>query len=354
MAERRIGNGRNQVVLYAKGGERRIDLLPDASSLKYGRRLNQVSTAQVVIPTAGHSGCCGILGGIGSWGHELVIFRDGERVWEGPVTQPVWGKSQVTITAHDNMVKPSVTATREAVVVPDAAYVVDQGAADLVRSFTGDDPNVLTHLTVLAPGTGPTTTREVEAGDGYWGEHIADLVKAGLCWTVVGRRIVLWPSTVYPGRTASTLLPGLHMTAEVEIVEDGLALATGVLAVNDDGEAASSTGTNVDPFYGRVEAVVNSAAVGLTALTGVADQTRQRSYPAPLTLRVPAGSALSCDAPFHFSELVPGALVPVKVKGEMCRDVSATQQIEAVDVTVEANGETVALTLTQPSSGAVA
>lgn len=349
IAERRLGTGVTKAALYARGGQRKIADLPDASLMKYSRTQSEVSAATIVIPTAGHASCCSVLGQIASWGHEVVIFRDGRRVWEGPVVQPSWRQSSVTITARDVMVKPGRSGIREAVPVPTADYVVNQALYDLQRSYAGDDPNVLAHLQVIGLSTGPLTTRDVAVGDGVWLDQITELVKAGLRWTVVGRRIILWPATAMVGRTHATLLPAQHMTAEVEVVEDGMGLLTSALAANDAQEVGYSPVTAVDPFYGRVENVVSSSAVGVPALTSVAAQTQQAAYPAPLTLRVPQGSVLSCDAPFDFSELVPGVIMPVEVVGTLCRDVRATQQIESVEVTVDGNGEQVAITLTQPS-----
>src|ERR1700755_3341416 len=61
------------------GGQEVTEL--DFTQLTWERKLNGISEATVQLT----AGCCGRLGDVWPWLHELAISRDGEEVWCGPV-----------------------------------------------------------------------------------------------------------------------------------------------------------------------------------------------------------------------------------------------------------------------------
>jgi len=343
-----LGTGVNEARIYDQRGERAIAPLTNASEVKWGRKLNAISQGGVRIQTGGHGDCCSVLGQIGTWGHSLVIFRDGLRVWEGPITRLQYSRAAVVIDAHDVLgwALRKNTVARLVTAPGNFAEAELDFAVQLV--FGGFDPAVLAHKQRLAPSTGPLMSLDVKANGGYYADLFAEYARSGAMFTTVGRSIVIWPSTFIMGRT-SPLLPHDHMTAEVEVVEDGLMLATGVAAVNDQ-QVAGTAGGAVDPFYGRVEQVITSAGVEPTTLGANALQYLEQHYPAPLQVNVPAGSVLDCEAPFDITELVCGTIVPVKIAEGLCRSIDSTHQLTAVDVTSGPIGETVAITVA-PVSG---
>lgn len=92
---------RHSVVVYDRGGSRRVTPLVDLTEVKYERRLSAVSKAHVLL--LGHA-CdqqAQALRSIHARRHELVIFRGDERVWEGPITQVKWTGDGVRIDASD-------------------------------------------------------------------------------------------------------------------------------------------------------------------------------------------------------------------------------------------------------------
>lgn len=59
----------------------------DVTDITFNRRLNEISEAQVTIGLRGDDpDCCECLSDLDPWRHELVIYRDGDEVWTGPVT----------------------------------------------------------------------------------------------------------------------------------------------------------------------------------------------------------------------------------------------------------------------------
>lgn len=345
----RLGTGHNEAFLYDKNGSRRIAKVENATNLRWTRNMNAISEASVTLLTGAHDSCCGIYGNIGTWGTSLVMFRDGVRSWEGPITNIIWGKGSVSLSAHDVLGWTMKKATDVGNLIETPVFVIDQLEGDLIKAFAAHDPNVLAHVTILGDGTGPTTGREVKPYGGYYDDQLNELVKAGGYYTTVGRKIIIWPSTTTIARLP-TMFPTKYISGEVTVEEDGMAIATSVFGVNDSGEVGNASGNlGVHAYYGQLEHLVPFEAPPAMLATA-AEQTRERMFPAPLSVNVPAGSVLSCDAPYAMEHLVCGSLMNVKIEDGLCKKVEATQQLTSVEVTQDATGEKVAITV-EPVSG---
>ncbi|MFE2491008.1 hypothetical protein ACFXGR_49000 [Streptomyces mirabilis] len=72
------------------------------TEVEWSRVLDGTSSARALIQPDGD--CCTRLGRIGSWRTRLAIFRDGQYVWDGPVTDVTWSLGQVEVTAEDGSV----------------------------------------------------------------------------------------------------------------------------------------------------------------------------------------------------------------------------------------------------------
>ena len=341
-----LGTGKNEAWIYMKGGQVPVAPIEKPKSIEWNRVLNEASDATVDIPTGNHGDCCSIFGKIGTWGHELVVFRDGLRVWEGPLTNIRWRRGSVSLQAKDSLAWAMRTGS-VARLIGTPAYVEAEGWWQFQQAFTNTDPNVLANAQRLATNTGPTVTRDVRAYSAYNYDLMTELVKSGLMFTAVGRRVLVWHADYLMGRT-STLLPD-HLSGEIEVEEDGMDLSVRSVFSNDDG-AVGAFGTTPDSFYGDIQMFESSDAVDSTSLTAGATTHRAQHYPAPVSVNVPQGSVLSCEAPFDMAELVAGTVVPVKVENGICRPVLATQQLQSVTVNDGPGGEKVAITVTPASS----
>jgi hypothetical protein len=342
-----LGDGVNTAYLFTQGGRTQIDILPGATEVGWGRNLSAISAASVkcVVPGGqGRAECCRVLGNVHTWQHELVVFRNGRRVWEGPVVRVGYQGDSVTIDAADVLgwTRRRKHTGRTATNVK----VLDELNRDIAQAFAPHDPNVIAYKQVLNAGTGATVDRDVKAGSGYFAEDLDQLADQGANYTVNGRRIILWPDETSLGQV-SRLIPELHLVADVEVIEDGMLLATEVTARNDDAVLGVSTqGPAVDPFYGLVQGLTEAATVkNGPGLIQVATRVRAKCFPAPTLVNVPDGATLTCDAPYDITELVPGVLIPIATNA-LCRDVSATQMLSSVEVRQTADGgENVNITL---------
>lgn len=338
-----LGNGDNEAVVYERGGSRRLFTVPAVAKIEWNRTLDAVSRATVSAApgradSLNWSGCCDLLSQVHPWAHEVVFYRSGERVWEGPVRRVVQNRAGVQIVASDVLGwgERRVQASPVAGVVA----LTDEAAAVLTAVFSGVVDNVLPYVEV---GGTPSqvTTLDVKAG-GYWAQVLAALVTAGLSYTTIGRRIVVWDDPTWaPGMTA-ILNPERHLIGDVETAREGDDLAVDAYAVNDDGEVGSSS--VVDDFYGDVQRLLSAPGiVGPAALSDAAARWQQLRYPAPESLTLPSDSTLHCEAPFPIGVLVPGVLTPVKVN-DLCWPVEQTMMLTEVKVTQDSNGEKVGVT----------
>lgn len=337
-----LGNGVNEMAVATRDGRTVLLDLP-AKSLKWGRSLAAVSGAEVTVAPAK---CTRRMGDVHPWSHSLVGFRNGERVWEGPIRRRVDSSGGLTFTASDVLGWMDKRPVRAARLVT-ASPVLTELSNAVTQAFATDDPYVTPHVLTVGAG-GPNVDVQVGAGEKMWAEVLAGLTAGGGRFTAVGRRIVLWDSQTSIG-TLPDLSPEDHLTADVDVIEDGDLLATEVWARNDDGVLGTAVGGGgmVDPFYGHVGIITPSTGITPTQVTGAASRAIAQAYPAPSTISVPDGATLRCDAPFPIDRLIPGVTVPVVVSTATAREVRGTFILSSVQVTQTADAaEQVQITLT--------
>lgn len=335
------------VAVTPRNGFGNIGLL-ETSDLKWGRNLNDSSSATVKIPLAGGStSCCALAGSLRSWGHQIRISRDGTLVWEGPIVNLDYGGGDLIISARD----VSVWLARRVI----KAILDFRGGEDLINiayaliehGLSRDDPNVLPYVVKTLSGI---------KGDRYYGtgepkyilDELNELGRTGIDWTVVGRRIALFPEL------STDTLPLLRQDDfldELRVVEDGLSGATWA-QIRGAGVVGEYGGT--DDFYGLLERtgtednILDQPTADLRAQAVV-----DAGNPVPLFITTPGQSRLACTAPIDINQLVPGVLIPITLDvGEVCRSVSTTMRLTSIEVSTTGTNETVAVTLTLPGKTA--
>lgn len=101
MAVFQLGCGVYSVYVADRSGEVLLRELP-WSSIHWTREQDNVSIAEVMLRQVdGGPNCCKLISGLYPWAYEIVIFRDSERVWTGPVTRIATNAGDVNITARD-------------------------------------------------------------------------------------------------------------------------------------------------------------------------------------------------------------------------------------------------------------
>lgn len=395
-----LGCGVNRVFIYDRGGEVLRGEITGMTLLRYGRKRDDLSTCSIIINEFSPD-CGALLSDLRTWMHEIVVFRDGKRVWEGPITRLTDRPGQFEIEAQDVMVYLYRRIMRQGYndtyrvtngVASRGVSVVHRAMVIAMNALAYDDPNVMPWLTEIST---PGDARQMRAVPDYakmaW-EEIDDLAAtAGLDYTTAGRRIMFWDTHRAIGK-----LPEMrdgHFSEPVHITEYGMQLANYYAVTNNDGtwgaayrglnptmtvsDATSEAdpalqvydhqGRPIPPHYGWVEQLVSAygeaegeAKVDLTdeakveleetlrkqALRGIASR-----WPAPVVVRVPDNATIQPDVNIGFDQLVPGVWIPLRAQGRL-RSIAQWQKLDTVTVEQTSTGERISVTMSPaPNSG---
>jgi hypothetical protein len=283
------------------------------------------------------------------------VFRDGERVAEGPITRITDTPTGVHIEAGDVMRYVYRRLMRQGYndsyrVLNNVQYgsmsVVHRARQIIMNALAPDDPNVLAHLTSF---DFPDDARESRA--------VPDMAKTA--WEEVDSLA----DTHRPiGRLAE--MRTQHFTDPPVVSEYGMLYANVFGVTNNNGlYGLASRFTDNDPgptglvemlasAYGEEEGggsveTMDSEAQGELerVLALQAERSISARYPIPLVVRVPDNSTLMPDTPVKINHLVPGVWIPLRAEGTV-REIAQWQKLDAVTVTQDAaGGEKVTVTM---------
>lgn len=365
----KLGSGNNRAFLFDRGGSNRIGAFRNYQQVRWSRRRDDISSATLIVDP---NECDDVLDKMNAGRHEIVIVRNGKRVWEGPITRITEKARTIEITAHDIWHYANRTAMRAAydnrysTTGSRVAPVTTRAHTILVNELSRKEAlgyNLLQHLRVITSDITANTSRlsypyEWEV----WEEIDYMAAKLGLDYTAVGRSMVLFGVYEDIGRTA--MLTDADFQDELVVTHYGMELATHA-AVSDGEGRYAAVGANHD-YYGEVELVNevygegvdfadpdNPTADELEALSREMTSQAQRNLtgrlPLPAVVRVPDGTALNPNAPITMEQLVPGVRVPVRAT-RLRRAYQQVQKLDTLDVTQDESGEKVSVTLS-PAPG---
>lgn len=372
-----------RAIIHWRGGARPYTS-PGVSALtgvQWNRTINDTSEGVITISKgAAGSECCGLLGQIEPYAHELSLYRDRELVWQGPVTRTVENRTSVTVEARDvtEWLARTVNTTVLRYVSANMADPQHRGPVqeiaetiirlNLTQALFASGPDWPAMLPYIVRDDDPVLTSFEKDGTDNASAWIVpllqilddELVPRGLEYTTVGRSLVLGrPQTTSDPAQARLTLE--HIAGDVQIVRDGPSGATLVWVTNQNAEEISGTQFGVSgvvsPYYGRLDTLVKTSAEGLTAydLWQLARASYNGRNPVPTSLTIPPGSSLAATAPVSMRQLVPGVRMDVTATG-MCSSVSQPYRLSDVDVQWDdATGEQVGISLVpigEPYTGA--
>jgi hypothetical protein len=343
--------------LYDRGGTKKIGSLGPLARVKWERRRDDISVAQVWIATV-DAACSEVLRLAETNRTELVIFRGNKRVWEGPVNRIAYEGSSVEIEAKDMMYYVQRTIMRHEYDnrFPNVGLVLDR----IKRIMNGElsrkealDPsvNLLNHVRYIyadhtqnasdsrtASRTLPYEMTVFEHVDNYaW--------RGGIDYTVVGRSIMFFDVHSRIGQTP--MVTADDFIGDPIITQYGAELTTYVAMTDGKGHWGDAGG--VDPYYGEWEVLHQAYDENATTanpeddnLPSVAEMKSQarRSYiqgmrPA-LVVRVPDNTRLNPNGVLTIEDLVPGVWIPLTANLPG-RTISQMQKLD--NMTVEETGE---------------
>ncbi|MEU7323435.1 hypothetical protein ABZ682_23215 [Streptomyces griseoviridis] len=293
------------------------------TEVEWNRVLDGTSSARALIQPDGD--CCNRLGSIGSWRSRLVIYRDGQYVWDGTVTDVTWRLGEVEVVAEDVSVwlddrVPHATKVFTNVDLSEIAqWLVEDG-------FAPDDPG---HVVEIVGKAGVTGSRSYTAGIGQSGDHLRQLAEAGIDYTVIGNKILLLPETqlISVGRLSDADLP-----EGLEVGEDGKSLVTRWIIEGSDDSGVIGTAGGTDAYYGLHERYIQMTEISDASSAMQAAQARLRTTSqVPVfidTQQVTISPLAAIDVP----SLVPGWALDV-TSASTCRRVTQRLKITGVKVT---------------------
>lgn len=379
-----LGCGHHRVFVYDRGGQVLRGEIKPLERVVWGRKRDDI--ANCIIDTNGFDqDCCVLLGNLQSWVHELVVFRDGVRVFEGPITRITYTSTNVEVEAKDVMaylyrrvmrqgyndtyrrVDLTPLTPPQPVGIPGGGpytiigtnTVVDRALQITLNALAYLDPNVLPYVTAIRYSNDATQQRSVpDYSKSAW-EEIDDLAAtAGLDYTTIGRRILYWDTHRTIGR-----LPEMRdgdFSDPVIVTEYGMNLSNWYAVTNNDGVAgysypAGHDGWNWFERYGPVEMV--SSAYGeqegavqdtealtpaqrdalIQSFTGQAQRGIANRWPVPVVVRVPDNSTINPKVNLSINQLIPGVWIPLRAT-LTCRKLAQWQKLDSVDVE-EVNGQ---------------
>lgn len=357
-----MGCTNHQVMIYDRGGFTRLLELPDVTSVQWTRVRDDVSMADVVV-TAPQADCDELMDLIEPGRHEMVVFRGGQRVWEGPVTLLVEEQGRnptVSIQARDVMhyAYRAIMRSEFSNAFPNIDTTVGRAEkilrTELARRETEDPPiNVLPHLLVIHGPNDARTSRKTIPYEKTVFDDLDSLASfSGLDYTVVGRRIVLFDRKVALGRTP--VVTQADFLGDLRITVYGMELATYAAVTGGNGQYGVAGGP--DPYYGLWE-ILDSAydeeEGGELPSQGELDSQAIRNLagrlPTPLQVRIPDNSTLNPNGVLTMDHLVPGIQVPLLADLSI-RRASQMQKLSRVVVNDDASGERIGVVLV-PSTG---
>lgn len=363
-----LGTGHHRVMVMTKGGRNFLGELSNPTYVQWGRVRDDISKAVVRLDISTNSNLKQLIRNLRTWQNELKIYRDtdGEpiQVWEGPITRIEMIGDKIEVEAQDPMVWVYRRIMRQGYsdAYPGIRTVVDRAARIIINALAPDDPNILTYLTQFSyPDDAKQSRVRADYSSTAW-EEVDDLAaKAGLDYTVVGRRIILNDTHRPIGRLPT--LTNKDFMNELVVTEYGMNLATTYAVTNGSGIYGRATRSTAE--YGKVELL--SSAYGdqatgadetLTAaakakLVGAFESQAARNiahrYPAPIQVRVPDSTGMNPNSPVSIDHLIPGVWIPLMAGG--IRPVRQVQKLDKVDVTETDGAETVAVTMQPAPNG---
>jgi hypothetical protein len=343
-----LGCGTWRVFLASRGGMQLLTEL-DYETLTVQRTLDSASQTSVILLADRNPSCAPLLAQVEPFQHEIVAFRDYQagdpQTWAGPVMVPTWDPISLHIDARDLF---SWFDVRN---LPTDRVNFSSDLADIFSVYVQDalslDPSP--GITVSFMGEiGTTGIRSVTAQSAtIAGDALRELSRSGVDFTTVGRSIRIGGM---PPTAATTILYDSAVIQDAsgatpKFVKQGLNLATSVtLKGGQDvlGNTLSSTVGDSDGIHGLVSRTSSEPLIlDLLSLTKAAAGRLAFLNPAPLYLTL----TLSPQAPIRFDQLIPGIRIDTAFTLGLIQVVGKFR-LNQVDVTVDQNGEAVALTLT--------
>jgi hypothetical protein len=368
-----LGTGTYRFFVYDQGGQRIMGEVTGITQYQWSRVRDDIS-ACTLFTTGSSVDCSALMSELRCWAHEIVAFRDGVRVWEGPITRLGYHDDNVEIEARDPMIYVYRRIMRqgyndnyrivrrsksgEVLEGTGPRSVVDRAAIIIRNALAPHDPNVLPWLTRFDYANDAEEARSVpDWAKTAWEEVDSLAATAGLDYTTVGRRIILHDTHRPIGLLAE--MTNKDFFDSPVITEYGMSAANVFGVTNGSGlhgafaypqETTVIDGQEIPGWGGVGPIEMLASEYGETesigsprTLTGSERRHRVQSlnrqaaaningrWPPPLVARIADNSQLHPEANVGIQQLVPGVHIPLRAKTPY-REFAQVQKLDSVTV----------------------
>lgn len=302
------------------------------TEVTWNRTINDVAEASVTVLKGDiSSACCEAMKEVHPWVHELTLYRDGELVWQGPITKTTSRKGSIVIQAmdvtawFDHLVNTFVVQYTKTTAdaqgrkaMPITAIAYNHIRLNMTVSSLGvpDYAGIMDYFVVRNTGLPATKvekdgSKNTSVWTAYLGDILREWAKRGLTWTTVGRSVLLRGKPTSLTR-AQARLTMEDFTGDIEVIKDGTQGGTYGFATTQDQQDISDGKSlgygRTKTAYGRLDVLVSIDEEKVTDadLRQAAKDAIAGRYPIPVSVSVPDGSALAATAPVLLRQLVPG------------------------------------------------
>lgn len=355
---------KHEVFLADRGGRDSdiIEKLDGLTLVRWNRVRDDVSEHEVALQGMGKD-CRAALTAPGlTMRKELVVKRNGKRVWEGPIYRAHIGRDSARLFCRDILLfaqrTPCLNKHSSAFSAGGPHYVTQRTLTIWGQEMGIWEPwgaNIMDGIVVRQNSKTAKTTRVSEKGSQYVWDDMEELAaRSGMDYTVVNRSLYLFDTHQFLGQ--GRRLTDADFLADLEVVEYGLELA--VRSLVTDGQGHYAVSTLDDDYYGPFGLLASAYDVNTAKeripQSELADQAKRNArsrYPAPVVLRVPESSQLNPDVveslmPF----LIPGTGFPV-FSESTGRRVEMMQKLDRLEVEETPAGETVRVAMSAAPIG---
>lgn len=313
------------------------------TSVTWGRRLDEVSTATITIPVKGNdlTACCERANLIEPLRTEVEITRDGMPVWIGYLLRDVtFSRDHIIVNAHD------ILGWTERRVLGNHNYD-DTDLLDIALGYLADpnlDDFAWSSLIAQATPTGILADRKVLASEyRFASDPLGELYGTGLDITVAAGRIYLGPEVATCGHI---VLRDTDFDGDPEVKLDGAERATRVIVRGANGIVSVYPPEPEVKCYRDADYVSEDQDM---LDQESADARAQSLYTRlsssyPYYVHIPQGSGLRPTAGVHINALIPGNKFQFESKA-LCIPIAMGMRLTAVDVEASSSSEQVRVTL---------
>lgn len=338
-----LGHGEWRAFIASKGGETIYGEL-DYTSLDMSRVLDDASTASVTVNMVSDnpgSYDCDLINLIVPWQHELVLYRDSELAWCGPIVEPLtFSREQVEIGARD------LFAWYERNTFPyphdylnvDLATILEQYAQDLVNADVisgAPSMNLQIEKVGLAWVSGD---REVVLDYRYMADDMRELARSGPDFTCIGRRMIIGGGHLNVP-TLGILTDDAFMDLTIEARGGVYANVVVVVGRSEGGFPPVGIAENLTEIRKTGRVVMVYQEDNIMEQVGLDYAAWDRLRFLSRTPFFPAGS-FAPDAPVEFRDLIPGTMAELRMQLG-CKILYGHWRISQIDVTVSEGVETI-------------